>query len=437
MNRKTFEWLQGEIAVWEREGLLSSEQAARLRSRYVVSDSRPFLPLLLSIFGGLLIGLGVILLLAHNWDQIPRWSRTVVAYLPLLVAIGIAGRVLWNGGGTVGAREGAGVFLFFTTGAALSLVAQSYHIGGSFRSLLLLWMILAIPALYALEAAVPTLLYLVGITSWVIAQRSYGDLPYAYWLLLAAVLPVWVGLIRKTAFDRRAVWLSWGIALSASIAVTPSVQGEPPMPWLLGYVFFFAVQFLGFSHSLPDEGGAFSNAWQWPFRFIGSAGLGVVGWFLAFKVVWEETNPTHFWDAEISAVQGAMGVLFLVLSILAASVLLVVFWRKSAGPVRVGGLFPFLVYLLLAIHFHLDEAALPMVVVNLFLLVWAAMIVWRAIGTLRTGLLNAGLLLFSALVAARFFDSDLSYLVRGLVFVALGILFLAVNRWFAHHRRLS
>ena len=45
----------------------------------------------------------------------------------------------------------------------------------------------------------------------------------------------------------------------------------------------------------------------------------------------------------------------------------------------------------------------------------------------RTGTVNAGLLVVFALILLRFFDEDLGFAVRGVVFVLLGLAFLAVN----------
>jgi len=437
MNRRVLEWLQGEIESWEREGLLSPEQAFSLRRRYHPGERRPLIPLLLSIFGGLLIGLGVVLLLAHNWDQIPRWGRVVVAYLPLVAAIVIAARVMPGSGPvTVAAQEGAGLFLFLTMGATLSLVAQSYHMGGSFRHLLLLWMGLALPTIYALDAAATALLYLIGITVWTILQRSEGAPPYGYWGLVAALLPYGMMLIREK--DRRAVWLSWGLGISASVALGFSLQGDGPMPWLLGYLLFFAILMMRFAAPATSESNlSLSTDWAWPLFFIGASGLGWVGWMLAFSSVWEETTASEFWDPYLSRFDCVMGQLFLFLLVLGAAVTLVKVWQRSDWPIRLGGLFSLLTILLVELHLQYEAPALVMAVVNLFLVGWSTVIVGSAVRRLRTGLLNAGLLLFCALVAARFFDANLSYLVRGIVFVALGILFLIVNRWMARQRGVS
>ena len=45
----------------------------------------------------------------------------------------------------------------------------------------------------------------------------------------------------------------------------------------------------------------------------------------------------------------------------------------------------------------------------------------------KQGQMNVGLLAITALIVARFFDTDLNFLLRGLIFIALGIAFLVAN----------
>jgi hypothetical protein len=51
------------------------------------------------------------------------------------------------------------------------------------------------------------------------------------------------------------------------------------------------------------------------------------------------------------------------------------------------------------------------------------------------GTANCGLLLVVALVVARFFDDDWSFVVRGIGFIAMGIVFLSMNLWLLNRRR--
>ena len=59
------------------------------------------------------------------------------------------------------------------------------------------------------------------------------------------------------------------------------------------------------------------------------------------------------------------------------------------------------------------------------------------IRTGKQGQMNFGLLAVTALIVARFFDSDLSFLLRGLVFIALGLAFLATNIFMLRRKGVS
>ena len=49
--------------------------------------------------------------------------------------------------------------------------------------------------------------------------------------------------------------------------------------------------------------------------------------------------------------------------------------------------------------------------------------------------INAGLLLLTALIVARFFDSDYGFVVRGVAFIIVGIGFLGMNVWVLAKRK--
>ena len=53
------------------------------------------------------------------------------------------------------------------------------------------------------------------------------------------------------------------------------------------------------------------------------------------------------------------------------------------------------------------------------------------------GVLNYGLLIIMALVICRFFDSDLSFVIRGVLFVSAGIGFFATNYWMLKKRKAN
>jgi hypothetical protein len=69
------------------------------------------------------------------------------------------------------------------------------------------------------------------------------------------------------------------------------------------------------------------------------------------------------------------------------------------------------------------------VVFNVWLLALGVLTLSEGLRTLSLGTANRGLAALAALVIARFFDTDLSFLARGLVFVSFGIACFVLNFW--------
>ena len=67
--------------------MIDSTAAERIRAHYgepaAFSSSRLAVAIF-AVFGALLIGSGVILLLAHNWEHLGRGARAAISMTPLL-----------------------------------------------------------------------------------------------------------------------------------------------------------------------------------------------------------------------------------------------------------------------------------------------------------------------------------------------------------------
>ena len=66
---------------------------------------------------------------------------------------------------------------------------------------------------------------------------------------------------------------------------------------------------------------------------------------------------------------------------------------------------------------------------NVWLLAAGVAILAEGVRVMELGTVNRGLGAVAAFVVARFFDTELSFLLRGVGFVALGLVCLAVNLW--------
>jgi hypothetical protein len=75
------------------------------------------------------------------------------------------------------------------------------------------------------------------------------------------------------------------------------------------------------------------------------------------------------------------------------------------------------------------------VVANLAVLATGIGFIYKGINQSHFGLLNFGLLIIAILTTCRFFDTDMSFAIRGLLFVLVGIGFFAANYFLAKKKK--
>lgn len=87
INRRAVRWLRGQLPELVAAGAISPENAAAIERHYGPVESRTnFGFIILATVGAALVGAGIILLIAHNWDDLSRATRTAIAFAPLLIA---------------------------------------------------------------------------------------------------------------------------------------------------------------------------------------------------------------------------------------------------------------------------------------------------------------------------------------------------------------
>ena len=146
-------------------GIITEETAQNIQMYYEKneesSESRLFT--VFGILGATLVGLGIILIMAHNWDDFSRGIKLVLAFLPMLIGQGVLGYSIFKNKG-VAWKEAATVFLFFSVGACIALVSQIYHVSGDLESFLLAWIVLCVPLLYVTKSTSAIILHLISIS---------------------------------------------------------------------------------------------------------------------------------------------------------------------------------------------------------------------------------------------------------------------------------
>jgi uncharacterized membrane protein len=422
MGKREIRWLHDEIPAWVRDGILSEQGAARLRALYGEPQGNSVRNVALVIcatLGAVLVGSGIILLFAHNWEEIPRTGRAAISLGLLVAAQALAAWVIWRRRGSRAWREGASTFLLLAVGATISLIGQTYQLPGNPRAFLLTWTLLCVPLVYLMDASLPAIFFMVGITAWGGFLPPHG---YWYWPAAALIVPHLREAARSEPSGVRTRLLFWVAALVLPFAVTVTLSDTLHAFWMPTASAMFAFLYLAGLHRPAGS----NDLWREPMHKVGAFGVPVLCFMLSFKPPWEEVanhlepnfrRSGNLWFDLVPISAICLGIVLLL--------------RRHLPAGRYSGLL---------------YGMAPLVTIPAYLLTrgeygtWPAVLILNAylfalgLGTTTSGLqkqsmpqMNAGLLVLAALIMARFFDSQFGFVVRGVAFIVLGVGFLAAN----------
>ena len=123
---------------------------------------------IISVFGSVLLGLGIIILLAFNWSGFTKNIKTIVSLAPLVITQIIIVFYIIKDKYKDGAKNSLDILLFFTTASSLALISNTYHISGEKDMFFLIWFIITLMYTYINKSDI---LYLFN-----------GMILYIYWL---------------------------------------------------------------------------------------------------------------------------------------------------------------------------------------------------------------------------------------------------------------
>lgn len=386
------------------------------------------LGVILSVLGAALVGLGIMLIVAHNWDNFSRPTKTFLAFLPMIIGQAACAFTFFKRKESASWREGSATFLFFAVGACIGMISQIYNLDGELGSFLLTWMLLMLPIVYALKSSIVSILYIGGIT-WYATNCGYvnGHKPYLYWGLLATIFPHYYQLYQSKPNGNIFNYHSWAIALSVLFVLGTWANDASMLMWI-AYVSLLGVYFLIGSLPFFRNKRSVNN----PFLLLGL--FGTIGLFLTFTFFffWEEIVQEKMYLTSIYLHQE----FWIAILLTAIGLYLFVKQRPADGfklvsPIPLGFMFFLLVFLL-----GYNTPIIGMVLSNLFVLGVGIFYIHRGNQLNQLGILNFGLLTLAALIVCRFFDLDLSFVTRGILFVLVGIGFFLANYQLIQKRKV-
>ena len=428
-DHKHIVWLNEQLPGLVSDGTLTSEAAQRLRQRYGEAEGGRGLQAatLFGVLGAVLVGGGIILLIAHNWDDFSRATRAALSFAPLVLAQMLAGFVLWRRADSVAWREGAGAFLTLAIGASIALVAQTYNISGDLGDFLLTWTLLALPVAYLMRATLPALLYLLGITAWAASQWTSNAAALGYWGLLALILPWWRLEAKDNPYRPRPLIFAWVFALVLPFGVAASLRDalDVQRTWMLlsgavaGAVYLAGRRFWG-------EG---ISRMQKPLQTLGALALVMLALVFSFDETWRAQMSD--WRGGADAFKDAVLSHRFAFAIVALWLLLwLALWIDSFRCRDWARTFFAALPLFAAVGLAVTRFGQPfaaMLLLNAYLFALGVGTLVAGLTAQSLGMVNGGMLILAALIITRFFDADLGFLARGVAFIALGAGFLAVN----------
>lgn len=402
-----------------------------LRARYPEdrAEGRNWALTIFSILGGLLIGTGVITIFATNWDELGRGARTVVALLPMLVAQALAVHIyrrrLLD---SLAWREGVATFWVVALGAALSLIWQTYHLPSEWTLFFLLWALLSLPVVYLLDSLAAVFLYLLTASVWSLSTiELFGSSvnTHFYWVLLAAAVPMAL-MRRKTDADSAssalAFWLlaaaCW-VGTGASLASLARDDGD-------GVVLVIALTASAFVAISCAAFRPVSRAAKDPFGLLG--GLCIFG--MALILSFDSPGGGLF---DMAA---GMGIF---------SGIVILIWLGFSALVIRGGAwtpvdilliaFPLLVFVDQLLSLVMGGGDLLAILYNGYLIALGVLLIRDGARRSSLSRANAGLVVVAILLLVRLFDSDISFTLKGILFILVGVGFLAGNIAIVGRRR--
>lgn len=423
-----------EIDRWQAEGVVSAEQAGKLRARY--AQTGPAVPWGLLVFataGAIVVGLGVILLFAYNWDEIPKFGKLALVFGAVIAAHAAGLRLLAREGWQPRLGEALTLLGTMFYGAGIWLVAQIYHIDEHYPNGFLFWSLGALAMAWAIRSTPNGLAAAVLITIWGCCESFDFHRPQ-YW----AVLLVAAGILPLAWRQRSVLLLAAGLAsIQFLIAVNVTYWGGEAhaltTSLALG-VLLLATARLSRVHRPDFDGGASVMA------FFGWGAFFVCAYLLSFHETADNLLDWSRGDGSQPVLAAAFG------------------WTLFAAGLATWALLARRALLRKEITVATEEWLLPIALVycfglaalgsrywdlliawsfNLMLLGIAIMWMWRGC---RESLLRPtvlGSILLSFVVFARYFDLFDSLASRGVAFIILGGIFFAEAMYYRKVRRES
>lgn len=416
-NRNSIQWLLKELPELEKTQVIDHENAEALKNYYLPQFTpglsfQKVMLIFFSILSAALIGGGVILIIAHNWAELPKTFRVIMAFLPLLAGLYCGGYTLLKNKDTRW-KETSAILIASGCATAIAIISQIYHLGGNLHDFMFVWMLLIYILIYLFDSASVVFIYLYAFSTY---NGGQLDIEYnIYYIVMFAflVLPYLIYNFKKFPDCGKTALFSWLIVTFALVNIPMLFNRcssyELCVAWSLLLVSFYII-----GVDLRERG---IGAWANPYLLTGFIGMLI---FIAIS-----SFPDTFWyngHSRFEHENNTYLLLFFIMALLTVYDVIVIIRRKVPPVFVVAAILPLLVVL----SAWLDKYTMAYLFSGYMFILGATLLI-NGYKKRELFKLNLGMLIISLLIILRFLDSHLNILGRGLVFIAVGMAFLLAN----------
>lgn len=412
-------WLYEELADLREHGVIDETAESRIRSYYAETETEPvatvnqeraaadgsaksgknqyFLVVLVSL-GVLMVGCGVILLFAHNWDMLSVFQRVVAAFIPVVAGV-LCGVYTIMKKKDARWREASAFFTAVGFAVLTALISQIYNTGGTLLDFLRLVMAVSLPLVYIFSSQMLTVLYCAGILGFL--RYGLDGYPQADLFYVAGIAPfILYYLFFHKPEGTQAAQMRYICLMPLLFLLIHSSNGGAIQEN------FFAAAGLLYTAGLyysETKRGVWRNPWL------------ICGWVL-LTVLLTVASSSPYFLSDRYYLSGLWCV------ILAAQMFVI---ARKPTPLKAAVMLAALLPVAVALPPASRDVSVWLASAC-FLMVGASAL-WE--GARGRGLIkiNAGMVQIAILVAIRFADPDMSILTRSAILIVIGLAFIAIN----------
>lgn len=407
---------------WVKEGLISPEQARNIDSWISEKENNsPSVLVILSIIGALLTGIGIILIVAHNWDYLPHTIKLLFALLPAVAFTALKLFAIFKKPESAAWREATAILQLLSFGASISLLSQIYQLGGTLDSFLLAWITIATPTLfYDRSSSLFPLITLLA--TWFVLQTGFnsyaGQHPVHYIWMIGSVIGLLWYRYRAQDFTRLFQLMSWLLPMSFAVALSTFIKNSrtEEMAFLMyiaysAFILLAGKLFVQYRPNFQHNG----------FAVLGRIGILILITIMSYKFYWKMMKNELFEDKDFISDY----MFYISIGLWLCGLLLYLIKKPGiqALPEWMASMCLFVLTFLAAFM----NPVFGMLAVNISMLLIGVFYIQKGVKSDNLRILNYGSLWVLLFVLCRFFDFNVSFLVRGVFFILLGLIFFGVN----------